>query len=94
MKKFKNGQMVVWDGQVMCRVLNGKPNADGLIQLESIYGHPYLEPTKRLRLAKRRDYVETISDMLYICLRNNVYEETDKMYAKISQYFHEKVKNL
>lgn len=94
MKKFKKGQMVVFDGQVMCCVLNGKPNAYGLIQLESIYGHTYLEPTKRLRLAKSRDYVETISSLLYNCLRNNVYEETDKMYARINRYFREKVKNL
>lgn len=79
MKKFKKGQMVVVDGQSLCRVLNGKPNAEGLIQLESImYGHPYLESTKHLRLAKSRDYVETISDMLYISLSNNVYEETAK----------------
>lgn len=94
MKKFKKGQMVVLNGQVMCRVLNGKPNADGFIQLESIYGHPYLESTKHLRLAKSRDYVETISSLLYNCLRNDVYEETDKMYTMINRYFHEKVKNL
>lgn len=94
MKKFKKGQMVVWSRQNLYRVLNGKSDADGLIQLESIYGHHFLAPTKDLRLAKSRDCVETISSMLYNCLRNNVFEETDRMQAEINRYFHEKVKDL